>query len=202
MKKVIGLLGIVLLILFVGSNSFAATYSLYLENLPDPSEIENITFMFDVSDDFEYYADSLTLGPAAPPNQAPDTQYPWVFAYNNPVVNNGQFIVDAYNSDVNDFNETWITIPGVGTFQTSDGNYNENNLVNGLLWSFDYEGTISLSNYLIGDSTGMPISYLSLINVTERPDGLAVSQVPIPSAILLLGGGLVGLLGIRRKTMK
>ena len=42
-----------------------------------------------------------------------------------------------------------------------------------------------------------------IISVGDVADGLTLTaSVPIPPAFLLLGGGLLGLLGIRRKTMK
>ena len=188
MKKAVILLVIIVVTVFAAGNALSAIYTIEAQNLPGPSEIETLTLFFNVGDSFDYIQDSLQLGQDIPPNQPLDTFWPWTFTYSNPIVKNGVFTVDLYNSDSFDFNP----IPNL-----ADGKYNENNLVDGILASFEYSGQISLENFVVTNSIGGSISYL--LTPLENDGGLILSAVPIPSAILLLGGGLLGMLGIRRK---
>lgn len=202
MKK-ISLKTIAIFFLFFCGYSNAATYSVILENLPEPSEIESIELSFLVGTDFSYIKESLKMGSAVPVNDREgDSLFQWIFAENNPVVVNSEFVVELYNSDVMD-----VTPIFNGEEQSSDGNYNENNLIDGLLLSFEYEGAISFVEGDLNDFAGSPISYELAIAIQETADGLLISSpqssaVPIPSAILLFGGGLLGLLGTRRKFKK
>jgi hypothetical protein len=181
----------ILTVLFFAANAFGAIFTIEAENLPNPSEIESITFFFDVGFDFEYVTDSLALGADIPANSPGDTLWPWTFANLNPDVDSGIFTVDMYNGDAFDF----TPIAGL-----ANGEYNVNNLVDGILATFEYTGTISLGNFVVANSIGDAISY-ELID-TETPGGVAVSPVPIPPALLLFGSGIIGMLGLRRKFNK
>ena len=182
-----------LMFLFFSANLIAATYSIEAEGLPDLSEIESLKIFFDVGDDFTYITDSLVLGSDIPENQAEDTLYPWTFVDDNPTVSSSTFIVEIYNSDVYDFTE----IAGF-----ADGVYNENNLVNGVLATFDFTGTITFNSCKANNSEGLSISYDLIANENANGVTFSTSAIPIPSAIMLLGGGLLGLIGIRRKIKK
>jgi hypothetical protein len=195
MKKLQYVLCLIALLSFSAISASAATYSIFLDNLPNPSEIEAIVLNFEVGTGFDYIEDSLVLGEAAPPNnRAEDILFPWDFANPNPVADEGLFTIDTYNTDVLDLSPTVI-----GGVQYSDGLYNQNNLVDGLLLSFDYEGTLSLLGFSATNSSGFPVSYASLLEAVEITDGLVISQVPIPSSLLLLSGGLIGFAFCRRR---
>lgn len=84
-------------------------------------------------------------------------------------------------------------------------------LRNGLLFSVTYPDEVMLSLAL--DSFVLSSDLVTMVNMDINPDPAVFgageniltftpSAVPIPSAILLLGGGLLGMLGIRRKMKK
>lgn len=55
-----------------------------------------------------------------------------------------------------------------------------------------------LSNGILVDENGNPLEYLATVTLTS--DGmLTISNAPVPGALWLLGSGLLGLLGLRRK---
>lgn len=198
MKKITIALITALLISLIGQNVFAAVYSVSLENLPEISEIEAITLFFDTGASFDITTYSLVFGDAVRPNPPGDILYPWTFVDSNPIPDNGILTIDAYNSDILDENVT--VVPPFGQF--SDGQYNENNLINGVVFSFEYTGDISFDSFVLGNSNGDPVTYAALLSASETLDGLTITAVPLPSALLIFGSGLVGLIGIRRKTMR
>jgi hypothetical protein len=76
-------------------------------------------------------------------------------------------------------------------------------LTTGQLGMFD--PAVSLSNFILSDPTGDSSAFVENQNYWVLYDGasdiytITGTNVPIPSAIFLLGGGLLGLIGIRRK---
>ncbi|PID40324.1 MAG: hypothetical protein CR984_03780 [Proteobacteria bacterium] len=191
------------LVFFVSSTAYSATYTITLDLPSDPTEIESIFFVFDVEADFNYINDSLALGDAAPQNdRTGDSQYQWELSNSNPAPIEGMFLLDAFNSDVLDTSVTIINVPGLGNIQTSDGLYNENNLVNGTLFTFEYEGTLKLEKFSAFNSLAGPVSYDSLLRAIKTEEGLTVTTTPIPPALLLLGSGLAGGIGLRRRMIR
>jgi len=108
---------------------------------------------------------------------------------------------------------------GVGVFTSWDGfltNYGANvsttefiplgvadQLVSGIAFSLTAGSMFTVESFDINSSSESSGLYPGPVNITSNPtaDGLVytASQVPIPSAILLLGGGLIGLVGLRRR---
>jgi hypothetical protein len=77
-----------------------------------------------------------------------------------------------------------------------------NPLQDGDLFSITFDGNIlGFSDILFFDSTGINTFDMKITNEDNwLTDGsVNFAPVPIPPAILLLGGGLLGMLGIRRK---
>jgi hypothetical protein len=81
---------------------------------------------------------------------------------------------------------------------------NRFDLSNGLICTFDYEGLILGLTDIVQFSDPAGVNQLEnlglLAEFTET--GLHIAPVPIPSAVLLLGSGILGMLGIRRKFNK
>ena len=77
---------------------------------------------------------------------------------------------------------------------------NRFDLLNGEIFSFDYEGQLLGFNLIQFDPGNGSNLYPDTIMVVSSDDSGAIfAAVPIPSTIILLGGGLVGLLVIRRR---
>lgn len=171
MKKatVLGLLA--LLCFFASANASAALHTISVMDLPNPSGIEAYNIWFEVSNDFEL------IIPVA----------------------DGSAIPVAINLGWSTDTET-VSPP---LFKLAKSNLDalmsntSNNMLNGDIASFNYNGSIIGVNFFqFGDFYGNEIS-LNLLSHDQ--DRTIISAVPIPSALLLLGSGLVGLTGIRCK---
>jgi hypothetical protein len=185
--------------------ALGAPYTGVISGLPDPSLIESFTVIFDVTNDFAIAAGSFQRGSAVPfvadtnPNLLPwdasnqrGSAVPFV-ADTNPNLlpwdasnstGTGTFTVELSNGDLFD--------PFLPPAFQKDGVYSENNLLNGELFRFEIlEGSITgIQYFLAADSTGIAVPYDYEVDFRI---------VPIPSTILLLGGGLIGLVALRRK---
>ena len=109
------------------------------------------------------------------------------------------------DNDNNDNNEGKLIV-------LADDNFGENSpLVNGELFTITYpddtEITLTMESFLLTsasedtvtviDKSLLPIKF----DVNDKNLNLAISQVPIPTTLFLLGSGLIGLIGVRRKQM-
>lgn len=209
LKKI--LIGMMVLgMIAVCTSTQASTFSFSLGNLADPSGFEAFILKLDVADDFTYSVDSLVFGTAIPDGTgavlsasktpSPNVILDWTFANENPSVMGNMFIVEAWNNDLFDTSASAFDFGG-NWLHTADGKYSENNLLNGVLFSFDYDGTINgLNLFRVGDSSGEETTIDELIatGINYKMD-LGGPIVPVPSSLLLLGGGICALLGINRR---
>jgi hypothetical protein len=91
----------------------------------------------------------------------------------------------------------------IGAFD-QDGLYlsNRQDLLNGVLFSFDYVGTIlgltDVIQFDPGNGSNLYPSPVALKSF-DSATGVAFAPVPIPAAVWLLSGGLAGLMALRRR---
>ena len=176
------------------SFAYGATLTIDMNEFPNPTKVETFAIFFNVSDDFVYTLDTLRFGSAVPFVAPEDlTLFPWMFV--DPVVGDGKFVVDMYNGDVWD--------PFFQTLFQKDGIYSENNLLSdGIIATFEYDGTIyGIEHFLFSDAAGDKVEYWEQIVVSLDGEGVHCC-VPIPSGLILLGSGLIGLIGLGRRRIK
>ena len=89
-------------------------------------------------------------------------------------------------------------ILNVGPFDTLSGNP---------YWSNTQDATITSQAWLFSFGRGLQVTDYKAYNdhvvawaVHDGDVGVAISNVPLPPALLLFGGGLLGLIGVARKT--
>ena len=165
--------------LLIGTNAIAQLYTISIEGLSDPSEIESISLWFDVSDDFELLS-SVELGSAIPESEG----YGWSLYYGDLAENDSILMLEIVNED--------YLMDGIS-----------NSLLDGDIVTFDYSGSIlDIDQFQFGDVYGDEISIELLVTGEDGTVFTGGSAVPVPPAFLLLGSGLVGMLGIRRKLNK
>lgn len=108
-------------------------------------------------------------------------------------------ILDPITADVSHFTPNfptgWINFSGGKLVSAFDG-IGTASLQSGVIGTFDID--VILGNFELGDQSGNVIAN-DLYNIIVSGSDYKISDVPIPSALLLLGSGLVGLLGFRRK---
>ena len=107
------------------------------------------------------------------------------------------------DNDNNDNNEGKLIV-------LADDNFGENSpLVNGELFTITYpddtEITLTMESFLLSSDGAEQVKIIDRQLPITFTDGdslkLAISQVPIPTTLFLLGSGLIGLIGVRRKQM-
>ena len=107
------------------------------------------------------------------------------------------------DNDNNDNNEGKLIV-------LADDNFGENSpLVNGELFTITYpddtEITLTMESFLLSSDGAEQVKIIDRQLPITFTNGdslkLAISQVPIPTTLFLLGSGLIGLIGVRRKQM-
>ena len=191
MKRTMRIVSVTLLVFLLAvSPSFAASFTADINGLTD-QEVVSVTVWFQVGSDFTLTDSSFGLGSAVPD----DGLLGWDIVKGD---DSGSIVDEAgrgrvYKVDILDYDN----LLDFGTYP----------LVNGVIFSFDYSGTIlGLSDiiYLKDNNNGQGL--IDLIDTGEMVPFLSLGEnhltfapVPIPGAIWLLGPALVGLLGIRKK---
>ena len=181
---------VILALTFYGSIAIGTTtFNISINNFPDPTGIESLLLELKVSGDFTYVQNSFTFGSAVP-FVAPDDPalLPWNFV--EPGINSDIITIDMWNGDVGD-----------GIIGLRDGVYSENNLVNGVVATFEFSmGSVNSINYFgFNNAVSDPVAYQNAIISNSTPDSATFSIVPQPPPIILLGCGLIGLVALRRR---
>lgn len=113
------------------------------------------------------------------------------------------FILSPNETDISNFDATipngWLNMSSGNKFSAFDMGGNSGLTGEGILGSFNID--VILGDWELGSQAGEVIP-AELYNIVQSGTDYTITRAPIPSALLLLGGGLVGLLGIRRKTMR
>ena len=193
MKKFILVSLIILGLMFAGSNATANTVSIYLEGVAADIDISAFQFAF----------------------YDPDAKYGYPLAYD-------------WDNLVGDFNITWgsgqppdtawllesYTIMVVGPLDYATGyaaaSHSTANpaiaLNDGLvveLSSSTFFGLNSLdASTTIWDFDNNPLDLQISVEWDNGNQTITLSQVPIPGALWLLGSGLIGMIGVRKKLFK
>ena len=161
--------------------AYGATMSVSIEGITPSIEIGSVTIVWDVADDFILDSAIATDGNAIPNK-----------------------ILVGWSSTLS-YSET----DGTLTYGNADWDFlmdtdNKNPMLNGTVCSFDYSGTIrDYSDLLFFDYTGKDTYPVQLLNQeTWLSEGEMRCCVPIPGAVLLLGSGLLGLIGIGSRRMR
>ena len=168
------------MILLVRSVTYAAPFQITISGLPEPiSEIQTFLITLEVSDDFS--ADLFSFGDAIPTGGT--------LGWDN----------TPYNITGNPGDRVW-KIDGLDQDGLFLDDYHD--MVNGVICTFDYVGSIlgvDESQLLISNRVG-DNQWVNLgLQYTLSANEMVISAIPIPGAVWLLGSGLIGLVGIRRR---
>lgn len=181
MKK-IKLIGMVVgIAIFLFSSAHAALFTIEIDDTVPLTEIQSFQIIFDVSSDFTFNSGS--------------------FAYGSAIDTSGTMGWDHMNKLEN----SSLTISG----GDRDGMFmlDYHDLMTGILATFDYTGTIEgvdEAGLQFSNHAGInQWSSLKALGVTYsiNSNSLVFSSVPVPSSLLLLGGGICALMGIVRRKM-
>jgi hypothetical protein len=187
--KLLAVLAFVGLLCITPSAFAATTFTASIENLEAlpglgfTSGVFSFNVEMNVSDNFEF--DNFQRGGAIPTGA--------ILGWANspePGILDGKFRYGAFSQDK--------------LFLDTD-----DPLQNGILFSFDYDGTNDdvsagepvLSEFLAENANGDRVNLhaIGVLLITEFTEDTLTYAVPIPSAIFLLGGGLISLLAVRRR---
>jgi hypothetical protein len=177
MKKMKLFISAFIILFFLSSMGNAATMTISIDGLDATTPVEGFTIWLDVSD-FSY--SNFTTGDAIPP-----------------AVSSFGWLEDNLSADTN----------GLMKIGYSDWDYLmdslDNPLVNGTMVTFDYSGSIDALNLAqLFKSTDWYNNGITLETFSDTNINFQGSAVPIPGALWLLGSGLIGIVGIRRKLGK
>lgn len=176
------LLGLIVSILTIlSSMSYAATaFVVDIDGLNEPiSEIQSFSIWLNV--DGEFAISNLNTGNAIPEGLA----LGW----------------DIQNDVVIDDKRGQVLKLG-GLDQDGAFMLNHNELSNGVIFTFEYVGNILgvTDVFQFSDRTGTNKVEDLKLTYDLSPTGLHIRAVPIPAAIYLFGAGLIGVIGLRRKS--
>ena len=203
MKKIVTIFIIGFCFLTFGSGVWANTVTINFEGVMD--EISGFD-LFYLEPDSEYGWPVETVVGAGPPNFGND--HTWVFGADQPY--SGQYWgIDTFIDNVDNATDDGDYVRGISAYDSYfDASWNKlNNGVVLTLTSMNTNFGIDLMNpgnrfFDYQGSLGEIIP-MDTFNVTETwvngDQIVTFSQIPIPGAVWLLGSGLVGLVGIRRR---
>lgn len=157
----------------------ASTFDISIENV-EPFDLSGFTVWLEVGDDFSVDESLFSTGSAIPDSWLADGNLG-----NIVTLDSGETIFKIGYSDFNALIDPEDLSP----------------MTSGSLFSFEYTGTI-IDSFLIKLPDLYNTDYYengTIMIGSIDANSLVLAPVPIPSAILLLGGGLLGMLGIRRK---
>lgn len=183
MNRWITKVAVFMLLLFaIPSISMSAIFSVDIDGLPEPiSEIQSFSIWLAVDDEFAF--SEFAFGDAVPQ------------------LASGQTLGWDVNTSIAMDAERGLVFQFGGLDQ--DGLFLSNyyDLTNGTLCSFDYSGEILGVTDIFQISNRIGENQVEAFQLSyELSDtSLTISAVPIPSSLLLLCGGFVGLIAYRRR---
>jgi hypothetical protein len=184
LKKTFSFIVIALLSIFVISSS-AFAYSATISGPVSSLDIHGFTFWFEVSTDFAF--SNFAFGDAIPAGDASQL-VGWT---ENPPPNKVGTVFKTGGSD-DDF--LFFFTEG---FQMTAGTILSFDITAGSLTTLGSGGDDEIIQFDPGDGSNLFSDKVFLASSDEN--GANFSAVPIPSTIILLGGGLIGLVAIRRR---
>jgi hypothetical protein len=165
--------------------AFSASFSADILGLPNPSGIAGYTIWLSIGDTFDF---SEFLHGDAMPSGQPGQIFGWMDSPAAKIVENEPGMGRVFKFGSSDFDNALSS--GTNRFDLENGN----------LFSFSYDGSIidlALVQFDPGDGSNLFPDLIETIRFGS--DGVTFQAVPIPSAILLLGGGLISLIVVRRR---
>ena len=131
------------------------------------------------------------------------------FEANGPLtdVANFQFtILDPESVLAGDFSVVW---PGDWAEMTDDSSkivqafsLGGSSLTTGTIGDFTEDDPVILGSWVLGNQAGTDLYEDTDFQVILTGNTYTVTAIPIPSALWLLGSGLIGIVGVRRKLVK
>lgn len=173
---------IVGIIVFWAISVNASTFKIIIDDNVPLAEIQSFQFIFDVSEDFSFD----------------------LFSYGSAIPTNGTFGWDKFLNHNQNKNQFKI----MGGDRDGQWDLNYHDLRTGVLATFNYSGDI----YSIDESalqfsnrtssnTWPSLRDIEKVSYNLTETSITFSAVPIPSTLLLLGGGIAAIAGgTRRKT--
>jgi hypothetical protein len=181
MKKVYIGISVLMVLFFLCTGVHAATMTIDINGLDATTPVEGFTIWLDVGDGFTL--DSVaTIGDAIP---AAVGGYGWA-------EDNFDIMGSQLKMGFSDWDNLMFDM--------------DNPLVDGTMLTFNYTGSIdglALAQMFTGSATdlynnGITLGTFSATNINFQ----GPAAIPIPGALWLLGSGLIGMVGIRRKLGK